>query len=424
MAAQLLLPVAGGVGTIVLALLAPCSVLGAGLADPRMVGSLPAMSLDGHWSATSANGLSIDATVPGDIITDLQRAGKIGDPLYELNWKDLTNVRLWNQTWTYTRTVPTAGLAQHTAGGGDILLVFDGIKMGATIKLNGKTLGVATDQFVKYNFSIAKHILAHVDDSGQPLDLKLEVSFDRSTNGRFMACSGGWDWGPYSTTYQSEDHTLTFGISKNVYVLPVASGRAIITDVVPEIFYNAPHPITRLGDGQHAGFTVRTRVYLWSHSALSGKLRVSGTWGAEASAEVAGAAGSTVVVTNVSASAEQVKLWWPNGKGGQSMYNLTTTFDQITGEISATRSVGFRVMSLVTTNDTDATARANDEDADGSGSFGVMWRINGEAIWSKGANMIPCVLQPFYTLNLCTVHGASAAAGTRHDLLIRNMLSL
>ena len=59
----------------------------------------------------------------------------------------------------------------------------------------------------------------------------------------------------------------------------------VITDVVPEIFYNAQHPIAKLSDGNHAGFTVRTRVYLWSPSGLQGKLRVAGSWGAEASVE-------------------------------------------------------------------------------------------------------------------------------------------
>jgi beta-mannosidase len=364
---------------------------GAGLADPRIAGQLPAISLDGQWRASSADGsLAIEGEVPGDLITDLQRAGRIGDPLYELNWKDPKNVPLWNQTWTYTRTLPaTSQLAEHAAAAGEVLLVFDGIKMGATIKLNGEVVGVATDQFVKYNFSIAKQILAHVDGNDLPLESTLEVSFDRPTNGRFMACSGGWDWGPYSNTYQNEDHTLSFGISKHVYILPVASKGAVITDVVPEIFYNAPHPITRLADGQHAGFTVRTRVYLWSPIGLNGKLRVSGTWGAEGSAQFSEAAGVAVAILNMSATAQQVKLWWPNGKGSQSLYNLTATLDQESGEFKATRSVGFRVMSLVTTNDTDATEREKDREADGSGSFGVMWRINGEAIWSKGANMIP-----------------------------------
>ena len=132
--------------------------------------------------------MSIGATVPGDVITDLQRAGKISDPLYELNWKDQKNVRLWNQSWTYERSLPAALLADHVvAAGAEVLLVFDGIKMGATVKLNGETLGVVTDQFVKYNFTVTKQLLAHVDAAGTPLDSKLEVSFDRATNGRFMA---------------------------------------------------------------------------------------------------------------------------------------------------------------------------------------------------------------------------------------------
>ena len=167
-------------------LLAPCAHA-AGLADPRIVGNLPAVSLDGAWTARSADGMSIGATVPGDVITDLQRAGKISDPLYELNWKDQKNVRLWNQSWTYKRSLPAALLADHVAAGAEVLLVFDGIKMGATVKLNGETLGVATDQFVKYNFTVTKQLLAHVDAAGTPLDSKLEVSFDRATNGRFMA---------------------------------------------------------------------------------------------------------------------------------------------------------------------------------------------------------------------------------------------
>jgi len=96
---------------------------------------------------------------------------------------------------------------------------------------------------------------------------KTFLSADRPTNGRFMACTGGWDWvrkapfctifipktthlsrqardkhketlkkercvfsapqGPYSNTYQNEDHTFSFGIWKNVYLLPVAAESAV-----------------------------------------------------------------------------------------------------------------------------------------------------------------------------------------------------
>jgi len=65
-------------------------------------------------------------------------------------------------------------------------LVFDGIKMGAVLALNGKQLGVATDQFVRYSFPVGGIL--------RPTGNHLTVSFQHaiSVDGRYMACSGGW----------------------------------------------------------------------------------------------------------------------------------------------------------------------------------------------------------------------------------------
>jgi hypothetical protein len=71
----------------------------------------------------------------------------------------------------------------------------------------------------------------------------------------------------------------------------------------------------------------------------------------------------TEQVMNLTATAAQVRLWWPAGKGPHPLYNLTVALDQPSGEVSTSRSVGFRVMSLVTTNDTDASAHAKDSGA-------------------------------------------------------------
>ena len=69
--------------------------------------------------------LSIKASVPGDLLTDLELAGQIGDPLYELNFQ---NASIWNaNVWTYSTTF---GIDASTlAGDATSLLVFDGIKV-------------------------------------------------------------------------------------------------------------------------------------------------------------------------------------------------------------------------------------------------------------------------------------------------------
>jgi hypothetical protein len=71
---------------------------------------------------------TIPATVPGDLLTDLQSAGLIADPLHGLNF---LNASMWTaNTWTYKSSFST------TADGSSYVLVFDGIKMGASIKVS------------------------------------------------------------------------------------------------------------------------------------------------------------------------------------------------------------------------------------------------------------------------------------------------
>ena len=94
--------------------------------------------------------LQIPASVPGDLLSDLQRAGQIGDPYYE---KNFLNSSLWNShTWSYSTTFTPTELARAhlRAAGGRVLLVFDGLKMGARVYLDGSLLGMAADQFLRY----------------------------------------------------------------------------------------------------------------------------------------------------------------------------------------------------------------------------------------------------------------------------------
>ena len=115
------------------------------------------------------------AAVPGDLVTDLQAAGLVGDPLYELNF---LNASLWSaHEWTLTTTfaapaAPAAAAAAHWDW--DSLLVFDGVKMGSRIVLDGKEIGNTTDQFLRYVFPVTHAI--GTGTAAAPTRHKLEVT--------------------------------------------------------------------------------------------------------------------------------------------------------------------------------------------------------------------------------------------------------
>ena len=373
--------------------------------------------------SSKTNDLTIPATVPGDLLSDLKAAGIIGEPYYEVNFR---NSSLWDDNvWTYTiqfttMSVLTIDSTSNNSGVVKALLVFDGIKMGAEIKLNGIKLGMALDQFSRWEYDVTETLLSPFEDVLNTL----EVSFDSATcvNGRFMACTGGWDWAPYTTTRSAGTHANTFtkGLWKSVYVVGMSEGVAI-SHVVPQIKYRGAYPTQRLVDGAHSGFDVTVRVFFAQLSSssqsssqssivISGELTVDTEWGSTKKVAVnVPADRSNYVTINVSAEAKDILLWWPNGLGDTHLYQINVTFTPSSSlpstststsiATSATptlpipllvsRTVGFRHFALVTGNDTDPSYVKDSVGKDGTSTLGMFWRVNGAPLWSRGANMIP-----------------------------------
>ena len=121
---------------------------------------------------------TIAAHVPGDLLSDLKTAGMIDEPYYEVNF---INSSLWDDNvWTYSIQFSTSDVLESNVnidGGDGALLVFDGIKMGAEITLNGIKLGMAVDQFSRWEYDVTETLLSPLKD-GQNI---LEVSFDKAT---------------------------------------------------------------------------------------------------------------------------------------------------------------------------------------------------------------------------------------------------
>ena len=251
---------------------------------------------------------TINATVPGDLVSDLQAAHWIGDPLFETNFRNST---FWHgQTWTY-RTVFDAASLLHPAAkgspGNDVMLVMDGVKLGARVSLNGQVLGETSDQFIRYSWSVG----AVLNPPG--LANHLAVEFDESIpcDGRYMACSGGWDWAPYTTAKDSQGLAVfTKGIWKDVYLVAVV--QAAITHVVPQVIYTGAYPTTRLVDGM-APFLVKVEVHVsvpnTTVTAASTTVQVSGSWGSRITNSTVATLpeGDSVVVLWLMASS--VNLW-------------------------------------------------------------------------------------------------------------------
>jgi len=103
-------------------------VLGDGLKDNNgIVGTaVQDLSSSGGFSWSVSNGTTVvKGNVPGDLITDLELGGVIGDPLYMLNFK----VPVWDMgNWTYTLAFTPSADVGATA---NQMIVFEGLKMVA-----------------------------------------------------------------------------------------------------------------------------------------------------------------------------------------------------------------------------------------------------------------------------------------------------
>jgi hypothetical protein len=194
-------------------------------------------SLDGaNWTASNARlGISVGATVPGDIISDLQRAGlhrpafAANSPLFEREWLNASARALWqhpNRNWTYAK--------RFTAPADAAFLVLDGVKMGAEVRLNGVRLGNAVSQWLRYVYLV--RALLKSGANANELVLAFTNALDGKVQGRYMSIAGynvpGSDWTPLPNPVGSSVginilevcnlcFSWTYGIWKSVSLVPL-----------------------------------------------------------------------------------------------------------------------------------------------------------------------------------------------------------
>jgi len=317
------------------------------------------LNLNGDWQVAKAGTEDwIPATVPGCIHTDLLAAGKIPDPFYRQNERDVQWVGDTN--WLYRRSFQVSAEAlQHDR----VLLCCEGLDTLATIKINGQSIGIANNMFRTWEFDVKSALKAGDNiievslNSPTPFIMKRDEERHQynGVGGRSWVrkepCSFGWDWAPKLVTsgiWQSISiQTLDQARLENVIISQDHSikgqvGLAII--VTAQLFQTTP---------VNAVITVTHKVQVVSITKVvlqDGK-------------------GSTSILV------QDAKLWWPAGMGEQPLYDVHVDLLNTDGRVlnSADKRIGLRTLKLLAKDDRNP----------------IRFEANGIPFFAKGANWIP-----------------------------------
>jgi len=307
----------------------------------------------------------VAATVPGCVHSDLLAAGLIPDPFVGINEADVAWVAACDWRYSCAMEVTEEQLAHH-----NLELKFNGLDTLATISINGEMIAETQNMHRRYRFNAKPYVAVglnrldivfrsatrYCDEVRESEGDWPSSSFGRPFNYlRKMACSWGWDWGPWLTSS---------GIWRPATLEAWSFGR--LSDI-------RPHVTVDDADRGHLYVDVD---YLAGGSVTDARIRVAlqdPDGETVATDTVPAVLGTTVVELD----AGTVRRWWPHTMGDQPLYDLRVDVLCPDSVVHATKQVrvGFRSIDLDTATD-----------ANGS-SFTFV--VNGVPMFVRGVNWIP-----------------------------------
>ena len=319
----------------------------------------------------------LPATVPGTIHTDLLANGLIPDPF----WRDRELVLQWigEEDWVYRTTFQASPQLLEKEV---VELVFHGLDTFADVRLNGGTILQADNMFRSWivdegaDLHPGENTLEiHFSSPLQPalaaraaLPYVLPAGNDRGDPPsrvfvRKAAYHYGWDWGP---------RLVTSGIWRPAELLAWSGAR--IADL---------HLTTDSISDDSALLTAAVELQVSTEEAE----RRSAGGGIPASLTILSPDGAFETVRHeailepglnrfrVPIQISDPQLWWPNGLGEPRLYTAQAILKAGRRTDSLSTRFGLRTLELVT-----------EPDSIGESFF---FRVNGVAVFMKGANVIP-----------------------------------
>jgi hypothetical protein len=287
----------------------------------------------------------LNATVPGTVLTTLVDQGIYPDPYYGLNNLAIPD-SLCRTDWWYRISFHSP----ERRADQEAWLILNGINYKADIWINGKLAGKIAGAFSRGNFRITslldkdrENILAiHIFPPPNPgIPQEESALAGPGPNGGQLCLDGptfisseGWDWVP-----GIRDRNI--GIWQDVRLQ--FTGGVRMTD--PRVITDLPLP-----DTTHADITVS--LDLENSSPGTKTVEVSGkieSIGFSRQITLKGGEKKKVIFSPADLSQlhmSKPRLWWPNGYGKPSLYNLLLTVKEGNGDISDSKQVRFGIREL------------------------------------------------------------------------------
>ena len=324
------------------------------------------------------------ATVPGTVHTDLMAIGQLDDPFFGLNERAVQWVD--KEDWLYDLHFTVSQAQQQRARRE---LTFYGLDTYADVYLNDSLILQSDNMFRTYRVDISGltktgdranllrvHLKSPIREDlpkWQQFPHQYHASSDQSENGgvldrqlspfnRKAGYHYGWDWGP---------RIVTLGIWRPVVF--TSWDDCIIRDVFVE-----QQEVTR------------KRAVIRHHVSIEAERETVATISVTDSASQRCLARQQVTLHRginevvLPYTIRNPKLWWTNGLGEPNLYVLRTNVELKSGlhsslsTLHSSLKVGLRSLRL---------HREPDDDGKGEAFY---FTLNGEKVFMKGANYIPC----------------------------------
>jgi mannosylglycoprotein endo-beta-mannosidase len=312
------------------------------------------------------------ATVPGTVLTTLVRNGIFPDPDIGMNNEKIPDIydagREFYTYWfvnTFRSTLPDAGM--------HVWLNFRGINDRAEIFLNGKRINNNTYEgmFLRASFDITRYLKADSLNTlavlVMPPDPAGRANGGQGGDGTIaknitMQCTAGWDW-----IQPVRDRNT--GIWDHVTITTTGPVRL----QHPYVITRVPGVRTPGGKQGDAFLYVSTELENIGDTPQKGTL-VCRVDGQKIQKTVTLAAGEKRLEHFSPITLHNPQLWWPNGIGGQPLYDVTLEFLQKETRISDAEKVRIGLREITSEMDTVLGGR--------------QFKVNGQKVFIRGGNWI------------------------------------